>query len=235
MSLEMIELGGAELVLDPGGLVYLPAQRMAIVADLHLEKGSAFARRGTMLPPYDSRATLERLERVLARYAPRQVVSLGDGFHDTAGARLITGVAADLLLTLVSRYDWHWIKGNHDHELPSTLPGTAHESLKTAGLWLQHEPKLKELPVLAGHLHPKARLAHRRRTISRPCFVWNESLMILPAFGTFTGGLNVREQAIAQLLPTPRIALLGEDKLFEVNCRHLVDEPGSLDRVHRIA
>lgn len=229
-----IQFHGMEMVLTPAGFIYLPSERTVVVADLHLEKGSAFARRGTLLPPYDSQATLERLARELTRYNPQRVVSLGDGFHDTAGARLITGAAADLMLELAGCHDWYWIKGNHDHELPSALPGTVLERLRLGTLSLQHEPDAQLDGVLAGHLHPKARITNRRRTMSRPCFAWSDRLMIMPAFGSFTGGLNVLDPAIADWLPRPSIGLLGEQRLYFVNCNHLVHEPGSLSHVHQL-
>ena len=143
---DLIWFGGEELLLDSAGLVFVPAHAALIVADLHLEKGSAFARRGTMLPPYDSHATLQRLKVKLELYSPSYVISLGDGFHDCAGARLITGVAADLLLDLAGRYAFHWIKGNHDPQLPSTLPGDVHNEMQLGGILLRHEPMELDQP-----------------------------------------------------------------------------------------
>jgi len=229
---QAIGFGGEAVRLTAEGALLLPDHATLVVADLHLEKGSAFARRGAMLPPYDTLATLERLERCVARYAPKRVVSLGDGFHDTAGARLITGAAADLLHRLAARVDWHWLRGNHDPHLPSTLPGTIDERLILGGLELRHQPAPSDHAVIAGHLHPKARIAGKRRSLSRPCFVWSETTLVMPAFGSFTGGLNILDEAFASWLPRPRVCLIGERRLFPVDHRHLVGETAAQNR-HR--
>lgn len=227
-----IRFAGEQVRLTAEGVLHLPEHQTLIVADLHLEKGSAFARRGAMLPPYDTLATLERLARCIQRYQPRQVVSLGDGFHDTAGARLITGAAADLLLELAALTDWHWVRGNHDPQLPSTLPGTFHDRMALGGLELRHEPVASDHSFIAGHLHPKARIAGKRRSMSRPCFVWSETALVMPAFGSFTGGLNVLDDAFVSWLPRPSVCLIGDRQLFPVNRRHLIGETAAQNR-HR--
>ena len=229
-----IAIENERMLLDPRGTAYSQRHQTLIVADLHLEKGSAFARRGTLLPPYDTITTLRRLASVVDEYRPQRIVSLGDGFHDTAGARLITGEAADLLEELAARTTWIWVRGNHDEHLPSALPGQKVDELRLDNLLLRHVPERSLPGLIAGHLHPKARIAGRHRRISRPCFVHDEHRLIMPAFGSYTGGLNVLDPAISGLFAngfTPR--LLGEQRLHRPDPRQLVPEPPDWRR-HRL-
>jgi len=228
-----IDFQGQRLVLDPSGGLWWPARRMLIVADLHLEKGSAFARRGHLLPPYDTAATLERLEALVARYLPQTVVSLGDGFHDRAGPRDLSAPLVDRLAALVGSLGWIWITGNHDPVLPLALGGAAMPELALDGLRFRHDPA--GLPgEIAGHLHPKARLAIPGFRGSRPCFVGDAERLILPAFGAYTGGLNALDPAVTSLFPAGFTAwLLGEARVFACPHRVLAPEPDA--RRHRLA
>jgi len=213
-------------VLRCSGAMWLPTHRTLIAADLHLEKGSAFAARGQMLPPYDSRVTLDRLEAEIADLNPETVVLLGDSFHDTkAIARMAEDDRARLDRLATSR-KWLWLEGNHDREAltrnadtAARLPGAVIGDMSLGGLRLTHEPE----PLapdddrhgeVAGHLHPAARVVAYGRGVRRPCFITDGSRIILPAFGAFTGGLNVRDPAIADLFATaPLIAALGRDRV----------------------
>jgi len=116
-----VALAGAEIVADPSGALYWPDERILVVADLHLEKGSAFAKRGVLLPPYDTASTLLRLGGVLHRYAPRSVVALGDSFHDGGGPRRMSSADRTALRALQGGRDWIWIAGNHDAGLPRDI------------------------------------------------------------------------------------------------------------------
>lgn len=187
---QMFELAG-----DAG--LYWPEQRCLLVSDLHLEKASSFAARGQMLPPYDSLSTLQDVAALIARYRPERIISLGDNFHDNAGeARLATG-AASLLMELVGQTDWLWITGNHDRDVEAKWGGTAVDELQLAGIYLRHEAlKGETSPEISGHFHPKFRQQLRGRMIARRCFVRGPRKLIMPAFGTLTGGLDAQHIAI---------------------------------------
>ena len=211
-----LELCGEVLELDPAGLLHWPARGLVAVADLHLEKGSAFARRGLMLPPYDTHTTLLRLEAVLARLRPRTVVSLGDSFHDRRGAELLEPELARQVRRLTGSVEWVWVRGNHDPDPPAGLGGRAVAELSVAGLLFRHAP-CGETGEVAGHLHPKARLVGTRLRLSRPCYVSDGLRLVLPAFGSYTGGLDVMHPAIAGLFPGGFAAmLLGAERVFRV-------------------
>jgi uncharacterized protein len=231
-----IDHGGERLLLDPLGVVFLPALATLVVADLHLEKGSAFARRGTLLPPYDTARTLRRLGWAVQRYRPKVVVSLGDAFHDRAGAAGLGPDCRRELASLASGRSWLWVKGNHDPDPPAGLAGESLDQLDLGRLRLVHLPggAADGRVLVAGHLHPKARLADGARKAVRPCFAADAALLLLPAFGAYTGGLNVLDPAIRGLYPAAFAAfMLGEAKVFEVAHRHLEADPPHWRR-HRL-
>ena len=225
-----IDHGGERLLLDPLGVIFLPALATLVVADLHLEKGSAFARRGTLLPPYDTARTLRRLGWAVQRYRPKVVVSLGDAFHDRAGAAGLGPDCRRELASLASGRSWLWVKGNHDPDPPAGLAGESLDRLDLGRLRLVHLPggAADGRVLVAGHLHPKARLADGARKVARPCFAADARLLLLPAFGAYTGGLNVLDPAIRGLYPAAFTAfMLGDARVFEVAHRYLrADPPG---------
>eukprot|EP01037_Dinobryon_pediforme_P007863 gene7863-7930_t len=189
--------------------LYWAEERALLVADLHLEKGSFFARHGQMLPPYDSRETLERLASALRLSGARRVYCLGDNFHDAAGPGRLDPHAAGMLAALTRATDWVWITGNHDlkGDVPSApaIPGTHIDETAIAGIVLRHEARPGETRAeLSGHFHPRLRVAARGRTITRPCVVASESRLILPAFGALTGGLDAASPAIRAALEPAR-------------------------------
>ena len=215
-----VHLAGERLLLDPAGALFWPAQRLLAVADLHLEKGSAAAMRGALLPPWDTRATLDRLAVLLRRFQPQTVVALGDSFHDAEGsARLPAGDAARLRL-MAATHRFVWVLGNHDPAPPEGIGGEAAGELVLGRLRFRHEARHGERlgPAsgeLCGHHHPKARVAARGGSICRPCFVHDGRRLMLPAFGAYTGGLDVADAAIAALFPRGgRVFLLGRERLF---------------------
>ena len=221
--------GGEELALDASGLLHWPARRLIVVADLHLEKGAAYARRGVPLPPYDTQATLDRLEAALARLRPRPraVVSLGDAFHDREGAARLDPATAARLGNLTHAFAWTWVAGNHDPDPPAGLGGTAVPELRLGSLTFRHAPR-GEPGEVAGHLHPKARVASTRLRLTRPCFATDGRVLLLPAFGSLTGGLNVLDPAIAGLFPAGFAAfLLGEERVFRVPHARLSPDPAA--------
>ena len=208
-------LAGHELALGQGRALYWPAERALLVADLHLEKASWLAQRGQMLPPYDSRDTLERLADAVRITDARRVITLGDNFHDDAGALRLDAHCTGMLEALTRALDWVWITGNHDEELPRGFGGTIVPELEVGGITLRHEARAGETaPELSGHYHPKMRMTVRNRHIARPCAVLGRSnsgaeRMILPAFGTLTGGLDAgAPEILGALQPARQIEAL---------------------------
>ena len=212
------ELRGVAVTPDVSGALWVERERALVVADLHLEKGSAFAERRVMLPPYDTAATLARLAAIIARFRPRVVVALGDSFHDIrAGARMAEGDRAGLRALTAGR-EWIWISGNHDPAPPDGLGGLALAEWRVAGLSLRHEPAAAPAPgEIAGHLHPVARVWSGSGSTRRRCFLSDGQRCILPAFGAYAGGLNIRDAAFGGLFSGDVHAhALGRDRVFRV-------------------
>ena len=215
-----IAVAGITLVADPAGALYWPDEKLLAVADLHLEKGSAYAARGVLLPPYDTAATLARLARLVERYDPLLVIALGDSFHDGGGAARMADLDRRALEALQRRRDWLWIAGNHDPDAMDGIGGRFAASLGLGPLTFRHEPSAAPSDgEIAGHLHPLARVARRGRAVSRRCFATDTHRLVMPAFGTYAGGLNVRDRAIARLFPARAFAvhMLGEGRLYAVS------------------
>ncbi|ATU95752.1 ligase-associated DNA damage response endonuclease PdeM [Phyllobacterium zundukense] len=213
---EMV-IAGQRAVCDPSGALYLESDRILVVSDLHFEKGSSFARRGMMLPPYDTATTLAALAKVIARYNPVCVISLGDSFHDgDAAARLPALYAAELAVLMAGR-EWIWITGNHDPEHPANLPGETFTELALGNLVFRHEPSKMPCPgEIAGHLHPAAKVVRRGQAVQRRCFASDQSRMIMPAFGAYTGGLNILGRAFHGLFDAHAITayMLGHARVY---------------------
>lgn len=217
MSLAPLHVAGERLMLDPAGALVWPARRLLAVADLHLEKGSHFATRGRFLPPYDSAETLERLRLLLRRHRPERLLFLGDSFHDGDGAARLAPAIAQGLARMVAGLSLTWLLGNHDPAPPRDLPGESAEVLTDGLLTFRHIPGLRPAKgaEIAGHLHPKAAMPTRAGFVTRPCFVADAKRVLLPAFGAYTGGLEVSDPAIAGLFPRGgRAFLLGTERLF---------------------
>jgi DNA ligase-associated metallophosphoesterase len=211
-------LAGERLMLDPVGVVFWPAHRTLAVSDLHLEKGSHFAVRGQMVPPYDTRETLSKLALAVRRYHPGRLVLLGDSFHDSGGCqRMAAADCAALGRILASVEEVVWVLGNHDPIAPVGLPGIAVNVFSDGPLTFRHEADPRGQGELSGHFHPKATLATRAGGISRPCFATDARRVILPSFGAYTGGLDVRDPALGGLFPRGgRVFMLGPDRLYSV-------------------
>ena len=218
MNAALLHLAGERLMLDPAGVLYWPEARLLAVADLHLEKGSASARRGALLPPWDSRVTLDRLLRCVAHWRPEVVVALGDSFHDRDAAQRLPAAEVARVLRLSAQARLFWVLGNHDPEPPLGFPGEHGTEFSMGPLRFRHQAQ-DGLPrgeaELCGHHHPKARISTRGGMISRPCFVADSRRLILPSFGAYTGGLDVTSPPIARLFPRGgRTFLLGTERLF---------------------
>jgi DNA ligase-associated metallophosphoesterase len=200
---------GHELMALPQGALFWPARRALLVADLHLEKASWFARLGQMLPPYDSIATLSDLTALAASTAAEEIWCLGDSFHDRHGCDRLPASAREMLTQLTARTRWTWIAGNHDRGFADHCGGTIVEEAEVDGLILRHEANPSEIRAeLSGHFHPKLRISHRGRRVSRRCFVATSSKLILPAFGALTGGLDACHPEIVRAVGKDAQALI---------------------------
>jgi DNA ligase-associated metallophosphoesterase len=210
-----------------GGL-YWPEQRLLAVSDLHLEKGSSFAARGSLLPPYDTADTLARLARLIAAYAPRVVVALGDSFHDRKGAARLGAADRSTLGGLQRGREWIWIAGNHDPNPPEDLAGETLPALTLGPITFRHRAECdRAAGEISGHWHPVAIVAHRGRGLRRRCFVTDGSRAVMPAFGAYAGGLNVRHRALAALFGGGFTAhVLGDTALHVIAARRCVPDRG---------
>ncbi|MDB5419686.1 MAG: hypothetical protein JWP50_3105 [Phenylobacterium sp.] len=216
-------LAASEVMLRASGALWLAAAGALVVADLHLEKGSSYAARGQMLPPYDTRETLKRLFAEVEALKPRTVVLLGDTFHDRKSEDRLAGDDAETLRALAAGRTLVWVVGNHDADGPQALPGETADELSLAGLTFRHEPRAGLSPgEAAGHLHPAAKVRAPRGTVRRRCFVSDGERIVLPAFGAYAGGLNVRDPAFAGLFARPPLAAaLGPARVHAVGWRSL--------------
>jgi DNA ligase-associated metallophosphoesterase len=214
-----LTIAGISLIADPAGALYWADEGLLVVADLHLEKGSSFAARGVLLPPYDTAATLSRLARLIACYAPRVVIALGDSFHDGDGPARLAPPDRASLQTLQRGRDWLWIAGNHDPEPCARIGGEFVATLALGPVSFRHVPQYgSQDGEIAGHLHPVARVSARGRTVRRRCFATDGRRLVMPAFGAYAGGLNVRDRAFADVFETLTFTahLIGERRLFAV-------------------
>jgi len=179
------------------GALYWPAQGSLLVADLHLEKASWFARFGQFLPPYDSHATLTALAAEVERTGARRLYCLGDSFHDSFGCGRLPQSARELLTGLTSMLDWTWIVGNHDPGIADHCGGRIADEVELGGIILRHEAVRHDpRPEISGHFHPKFRMHLKGRRVSRRCFVASATKIIMPAFGSLTGGLDAHHPEI---------------------------------------
>ncbi|HEV7463662.1 MAG TPA: ligase-associated DNA damage response endonuclease PdeM [Methyloceanibacter sp.] len=201
------------------GALYWEAEDTLLVADLHLEKGAAFAALGMLIPPYDTRTTLQRLGKVIHEVEPSRVVALGDSFHRSELAENLAAEDLKILTRLQQGREWYWICGNHDPFLPPCVGGTVCTTLTICGVTLRHEPSGNELSrEIAGHLHPVARIARRGAVIRRRCFATDGNRLVMPAFGAYAGGLNVLDDAFGSLFLRHRLEawMMGRIDVYPV-------------------
>ena len=212
-----LDVAGVTLVADLSGALFWEQQRLLVVSDLHLEKGSSFAARGVLLPPYDTVATLGRLSAVIARHDPRMVIALGDSFHDRTAHERLSESDRVALSALQVRRDWIWISGNHDPALPSDLGGVVAHEVAIGPIAFRHEPT-GAVGEIAGHLHPKARVARRGRSMERRCFACDGERAVMPAFGAYAGGLSIRDAAFSKIFQTLGFMahVLGDNRLHSI-------------------
>ena len=212
-------VAGEAAMFDASGALFLPAHNLLVVSDLHLEKGSSLARRGSLLPPYDTLATLTRLQAAVNRHAPRIVVCLGDSFHDATGSARLPEPFRELLGAMMAGRDWLWVSGNHDPDPPEGVGGDAVREIAFGRLVLRHEPSRKtEHGEIAGHLHPGARIVRRGRSLRRRCFATDGHRLVMPAFGSYTGSLNVLDRAFTGLFRGEGLVahMLGASRTYAI-------------------
>lgn len=223
-----IEVAGETLAGLPSGAAWWAATRTLIVADLHFEKGSSFARRGALLPPHDTRATLARLACDIDALDPVRVISLGDAFHDAEGPERMDEGARALLDRLQAGREWVWIDGNHDAGVRVEIGGTRAEEMSIGALTFRHEPKARPeaqiLGEIAGHLHPAARVKVATGSVRRHCFVGDGRRLILPAYGAYAGGLDIASRAFSGLFAREDLTvhLLGEGRVHAFPARTVI-------------
>ncbi len=212
-----VDVAGVSLHADLSGALFWEEQRLLVVSDLHLEKGSSFAMRGVLLPPYDTLATLSRLAAVISRHDPRTVIALGDSFHDRSAHERLSADDRDAMSALQSGRDWVWISGNHDPALPCDLGGTVAEEVAIGPINFRHEPTGAKGEI-AGHLHPKARVSARGRSMERRCFASDGMRAVMPAFGAYAGGLSIRDVAFAKIFRDLSFTahLLGDNRVHAI-------------------
>ncbi|WP_448189733.1 ligase-associated DNA damage response endonuclease PdeM [Azospirillum sp. sgz301742] len=221
-----MRLSGIPLTPDPSGALWWPDEGVLAVADLHLEKGSSLAARGRMLPPYDTRATLDRLAESITRLKPQTILCLGDSFHDRRAAERMHDTDRARLTALVDATDWVWIAGNHDPHAPSGLGGRVAEEIRLGALTFRHEAEPGATGEVSGHLHPAATVLLPGRRVRERCFVTDGVKLILPAFGAYAGGLNVLDPAVRRLLRTPfQIHLIRNGKVHAFPHNRLSPDP----------
>ena len=212
------------LLADRSGVLVWPHRRTLIVADLHFEKGSAFAARGVPLPPYDTAATVERLAQSIDRHRPERVLCLGDSFHDGEAPRRVAAATLERIRSLVADHDWIWIAGNHDPAPDPLWGGRSVDEIVIESLVFRHQAAPgADAGEISGHYHPKARVRLRGRTVSSACFVTDGNRLVMPAFGSFTGGLDVTSPAIQELFPHRfEVLFPGPEKLHRFPLTALV-------------
>jgi DNA ligase-associated metallophosphoesterase len=212
-----LRIAGIDMIADLSGALFWAEERLLIVSDLHLEKGSSFATRRVLLPPYDTAATLAELHAVIAQHNPRTVISLGDSFHDRDAHQRLDITNRTTLTELQAGRDWIWIAGNHDPDLPPEIGGTVANEMRMGPLTFRHEPT-GALGEIAGHLHPKARISQRGRSLERRCFASDGMRAVMPSFGAYTGGLSIRDEAFKVIFQTSAFMahLLGDRQVHRI-------------------
>src|SRR3954449_10947731 len=213
----VVMVAGVTFTADLSGALFWEDQSLLVVSDLHLEKGSSFAARGVLLPPYDTLDTLGRLGVVIARHDPRVVIALGDSFHDRDAHDRLSAADRDAIAAMQAGRDWLWISGNHDPALPTSLGGVVAHEVAVGPIVFRHEPTGVSGEI-AGHLHPKARISTRGRSMERRCFACDGERAIMPAFGAYTGGLSIRDEAFSRIFQTLTFLahVLGDVRLHTI-------------------
>lgn len=210
-------VAGETLTLLADGALWWASERTLVVSDLHLEKGSRMAMRGQFVPPYDTVLTLTLVERLVSALSPTRVISLGDAFDDVGGAERLPVSVLERIKAIQSGLDWIWIAGNHDPHIKADIGGIQTDEIALGSLVFRHEPTRGEaIGEIAGHLHPAARVFLGPKSVRRRCFAGDDTRLILPAMGAYTGGLSVTNDAFSGLFQhaTMTVGLLGEGRVY---------------------
>lgn len=216
---------GENLTCDWAGCLFWRSENTLVVSDLHLEKGSSFAKKGMMVPPYDTGETLNRLAARIDYWQPKRIISLGDSFHDPLAHERLLQTHVDHIQRLQQNREWVWICGNHDPNAPDNLGGVSASQFQMGPLTFRHEPQSgTQNGEIAGHLHPAGKIIRRKKSVRRPCFVTDSARLIMPSFGTYTGGLNIRHKAFNDLFNESKLSaiLLGNKRVFHISEKNLV-------------
>lgn len=220
-----VRFAGENVLLDPAGILYVESLGALIVSDLHLEKGSSFARRRQFLPPYDTGATLARLTALVEKYAPSIIISLGDSFHDDDASRRLDETSVNTITAMAADRTMIWVTGNHDPSPPDHLPGDCATELALGPIMLRHIPLTTETSFeIAGHLHPCASIQARGKRVRRACFACDGKRMIMPSFGVLTGGLHLADPAFSGLFDRSKLRayMQGRDQIYAVAAKDIV-------------
>jgi hypothetical protein len=218
-------LCGERLFCDLAGVLFWPEESLLVVSDLHLEKGATLAARGSLVPPYDTAATLAALAARIAWWKPARVISLGDNFHDGEASARMPEIYRERLSGMMAGREWIWISGNHDPEPPTGLGGDCADEVSIGSLTFRHAPAPHfAVGEISGHLHPHARIVRRGKSVRRRCFATDGSRMVMPSFGAYTGGLNLRDRAFDGLFEedTLHAHVIGRDRMYTIAGRDLV-------------
>ncbi len=203
---------GHSLHLLPSGALHWPAERLLVVSDLHFGKSERLARRGgTLLPPYETRATLAKLDADLDTTKAAQVICLGDSFDDDAAADGLDEADALWLTRLMAGRDWTWITGNHDPG-PVSIGGSHRAERELRPFTFRHIAEAGGFAEISGHYHPKARLAGQ----SRPCFLADRARIVMPAYGAYTGGLWCHAPELTALMASDALAILTGSRALAI-------------------
>ena len=229
-------VNGAKLLAHHSGAVFWPDQSLLLVADLHFEKGSSWAKAGRFLPPYDTAATLRRLTAVVEEFGPATVACLGDSFHDFEAEGRLNSDDTAAIQALTGGRKWLWINGNHDPLPPAHLGGRGIKEFILGPLKMRHVVMGREAGEVGGHLHPKASIKVKGRRVTRRCFVSDGVRLILPAFGAYAGGLDVCNPAFEAAFPGPfTVYLLGRNSVHRFPSNRIIGSAGEKRHIHRIA
>jgi DNA ligase-associated metallophosphoesterase len=216
----IVTLAGHKVELSPLGIAWIPDLKLLCAADLHFEKASFFSRFSTFLPPYDGIENLRRLQHAIDAYCPEVFIAIGDSFHDrAAGSRMTTEHITALNTLIASVGQWHWLVGNHDPDITETVKGLRGVELNIAGITFRHQTQgISSTVEISGHFHPKTHLSIKGHSVGGPCFALQRQRLILPAFGAYTGGLDVNSAAFQSVMPLEQrnIYLLHADRVFAV-------------------
>ena len=213
---------GEKFVFDKSGSIFLENLNTLIFSDLHLGKGLSFANLGNLIPPFDLDETLLNLKNIIEKYNPKRLISLGDSFHENKSIQKMERKYVNIINNLFHKINITWIEGNHDSNLlfKEKIQGNFKNFYKLKNFKFVHsKSEIDELNIFefSGHYHPKITLKFNGLNYSYKCFILTDSFCILPSFGTYTGGLDIKSSALKKILPiNKQIIILGNNKIKEI-------------------